>query len=38
VCDEVGNVIETLEQAGDFKEWWREFVTLPTGFRFLNAE
>ena len=21
VCDEAGNVIETLEHAGDFKEW-----------------
>jgi hypothetical protein len=24
VCDEAGNVIETHEHAGDFKEWQRD--------------
>jgi hypothetical protein len=37
VYDEAGNVIETHEHAGDFKEPWYT-VTLPKRFRFLNAE
>jgi hypothetical protein len=28
VYDEAGNVIETHEHAGEFKEWWK----LPSGF------
>jgi hypothetical protein len=37
VYDEAGNVIETHEHAGDFKEWWRA-CHRSSGFRFLNAE
>jgi hypothetical protein len=29
VYDEAGNVIETHEQAGDFKEPWRAFFPVP---------
>jgi hypothetical protein len=29
IYDQAGNVIETHEQAGDFKEWWNFFFILP---------
>ena len=35
--NDAGNVIETHEHAGDFKER-SALVTLPKRFRFLNAE
>jgi hypothetical protein len=38
VYDEAGNVIETHEQAGEFRDWYRVLGTVPTRFRFLNAE
>jgi hypothetical protein len=32
VYDATGNVIETREHKGDFKEWWRVLVAVPTDF------
>jgi len=34
VYDEAGNVIETHEHIGDFKEWWCVLVAVPTDFAF----
>jgi hypothetical protein len=31
VYDEAGNVIETHEQSGEFKEWWDERKSRPHG-------
>ena len=38
VYDEAGNVIETHEQAGEFKNWLPDLSPLQKRFRFLNAE
>jgi hypothetical protein len=32
VCDDAGNVIETHEHAGEFKEWWRGVQPVSSSF------